>query len=107
MTEPGRYPVDDAIDELRAALRDPGTAVLTAEPGAGKTTIVPLRLLDEQWLVGGRIVVLEPRRLAARAAARRIADLCGSEVGGLVGVQTRDERRISSRPASRWSPRAS
>ena len=96
MTEPGRYPVDDAIDELRAALRDPGTAVLTAEPGAGKTTIVPLRLLDEQWLGAGRIVVLEPRRLAARAAARRIADLCGSEVGGLVGVQTRDERRVSS-----------
>ena len=79
---------------LRAALADRGHAVLQAPPGAGKTTIVPLRLLDEPWLDGGRIVLLEPRRLAARAAAHRMAALVGEDVGGTVGLQTRDERRI-------------
>ena len=65
-----------------------------APPGAGKTTLLPLRLLDEPWLAGRRIVMLEPRRLAARAAARRLAALIGEEPGGVVGYQTRDERRI-------------
>jgi ATP-dependent helicase HrpB len=73
--------------------------VLQAPPGAGKTTVVPLRLLDEPWLAGGRIVMLEPRRLATRAAARRMASLLGDEVGGLVGYRTRDERRLG--PATR------
>lgn len=68
--------------------------MLVAPPGAGKTTLVPLRLIDEPWVGGGRIVMLEPRRLAARAAARRLASLVGQEPGGLVGYQTRDERRI-------------
>ena len=69
--------------------------VVSAPPGAGKTTVVPLALLDAPWLGGaGRIVVLEPRRLATRAAARRMAELVASPVGGLVGYQTRDERRI-------------
>lgn len=88
-------PVETVIGDLRRALGDHGTAVLTAEPGAGKTTIVPLRLIDEPWLDGGRIVVLEPRRVATRAAARRMAALTGTEVGGLVGYRTRDERRTS------------
>ena len=78
---------------LRAALAGAGQAVLQAPPGAGKTTVVPLRLLDEPWLGGGRIVMLEPRRLATRAAARRMAALLGEEVGGTVGYRTRDERR--------------
>lgn len=72
--------------------------IVVAPPGAGKTTLVPPALLDEPWLGDDGIVMLEPRRLAARAAARRIADLLaptrGGEVGGLVGYQTRDERRI-------------
>ncbi|MBX3314657.1 MAG: ATP-dependent helicase HrpB [Actinobacteria bacterium] len=85
-------PVEAAVAELRAALAGPGHAVLVAEPGAGKTTVVPLRLLDEPWLDGGRIVVLEPRRLAARAAARRMAELLGEPVGRTVGYRTRDER---------------
>lgn len=85
---------------MRRALRGPGVAVLQAPPGAGKTTVVPLRLLDEPWLGRGeRIVVLEPRRLAARAAASRMSVLLGEDVGGTVGYRTRDERRVG--PATR------
>ena len=89
---PTGLPVEDVIPELRSALGG-GTAVLTAEAGAGKTTVVPLRLLDEDWLGDRRIVVLEPRRVAARAAATRMSDLLGEDVGGTVGYATRDERR--------------
>ncbi len=87
-------PVVGVLAELGDALARTRTAVLVAPPGAGKTTVVPLWLLDQPWLAGGRIVVLEPRRLATRAAARRMAALLGDEVGGIVGYQTRDERRI-------------
>lgn len=86
-------PVEESIPAVRTALAGDGQAVLQAPPGAGKTTVVPLRLLDETWLAGGRIVMLEPRRLATRAAARRMAALLGEEVGGTVGYRTRDERR--------------
>ncbi|HEV8116547.1 MAG TPA: hypothetical protein VGP53_09935, partial [Acidimicrobiales bacterium] len=88
-------PVEATVPALREALAGAGLAVLQAPPGAGKTTVVPLRLLDEPWLAGGRIVVLEPRRLATRAAARRMASLLGEEVGDTVGFTTRDERRVS------------
>ena len=71
--------------------------MVVAPPGAGKTTLVPLMLLDEPWLEDRRIVMLEPRRVAARAAARRMADLIGGDVGDIVGYQTREERRISGR----------
>lgn len=87
-------PVEATLDEVRSALRESSAAVLQAPPGAGKTTIVPLRLLAEPWLDGQRIVMLEPRRLAARAAARRMADLLGEEVGRTVGYRTRDERHV-------------
>ncbi|MGH9135537.1 MAG: ATP-dependent helicase HrpB [Acidimicrobiales bacterium] len=89
-------PIVDIVDELRRSLSDHGRAVVSAPPGAGKTTVVPLVLLDAPWRGDGRIVMLEPRRLATRAAARRIAHLAGDRVGGLVGYQTRDERVISS-----------
>ena len=89
---PTGLPVEEVIPELRSALAG-GTAVLTAEAGAGKTTVVPLRLLDEDWLGDGKIVVLEPRRVAARAAATRMSALLGGNVGGTVGYTTRDERR--------------
>ena len=72
-------------------------AVLVAPPGAGKTTLVPLSLLDAEWLGTGKIVLLEPRRLAARAAARRMAALLGEEVGGTVGYAMRFERRLGRR----------
>ncbi|HSB87239.1 MAG TPA: ATP-dependent helicase HrpB, partial [Ilumatobacteraceae bacterium] len=86
-------PVVEILDELAAALDQRGTAVLSAPPGAGKTTIVPLFLIEQPWM-RGKIVMLEPRRLATRAAARRMADLLGCAVGDRVGYQTRDERRI-------------
>lgn len=91
---PTGLPVEDCIPELRRALGETGHGVLVAPPGAGKTTVVPLRLLEEPWLDGGRIVVLEPRRLATRAAARRMASLVAEEVGATVGYTTRDERRV-------------
>lgn len=89
-------PVEDCVADLRAALArpEPGAAVLQAPPGAGKTTVVPLRLLDEPWLAGRRIVVLEPRRLAARAAATRMAAQLGEPVGQTVGYATRDQRIV-------------
>ena len=88
-------PIETVVDDIRAALVAAPAAVLTAEPGAGKTTVVPLRLLDEPWLRCRRIVMLEPRRLAARASAARMAQMLGESVGQTVGVTTRDDRRVS------------
>ena len=88
-------PIEEVIPEVRAAMAGPGVGVLTAEPGAGKTTVVPLRLLDEEWNTG-TILLLEPRRVAARAVARRMSELLGESVGGTVGWRTRDDTRVSS-----------
>ncbi|MFZ9415638.1 MAG: DEAD/DEAH box helicase, partial [Alphaproteobacteria bacterium] len=88
-------PIDAVLDEIGAALARAGSAVLVAEPGAGKTTRVPLALLDAPRLAGRRIVVLEPRRIAARAAARRMAASLGEEVGATVGYSVRGESRVS------------
>ena len=90
-------PIDDVLAELCAALATRSSAVLQAPPGAGKTTRVPLALLDEGWLAARRIVMLEPRRLAARAAARRMADSIGEPVGATVGFRVRGETRVSAR----------
>jgi ATP-dependent helicase HrpB len=87
-------PIESALPELKAALANAGAAVLQAPPGAGKTTRVPLALLDEPWLRGRRMVMLEPRRLAARAAARHMARLLGQDVGGTVGYRVRMETRV-------------
>jgi ATP-dependent helicase HrpB len=91
------FPVDLVIPSLRLALTQHACAVLVAEPGAGKTTRVPLALLQEVWLSGKRIVMLEPRRLAARAAAKRMADTLGEAVGETVGYTVRLERKVSAR----------
>ena len=88
-------PVDEALPRLRAALAARGVAVLTAPPGAGKTTRVPLALLDA-LPAHGRIVMLEPRRLAAVSAARWMARALGEEVGRTVGYAIRFERRVSA-----------
>lgn len=74
-----------------------GCAVLQAPPGAGKTTRVPLALLDEKWLAGRKIIMLEPRRLAARAAARRMAAMLGEKVGETVGYRMRMDTNVGSR----------
>jgi ATP-dependent helicase HrpB len=87
-------PVDELLPRLRSALRSPGAAVLQAPPGAGKTTKVPLALLEEPWLAGRRIVMLEPRRLAARAAARRMAAMLGERTGDTVGYRVRHESAV-------------
>ena len=85
-------PVHEALPGLRSALSDHTRAVLQAPPGAGKTTVVPIALMDEAWLDGQMIILLEPRRLAARNAASRMADLLGEKVGERVGYQIRNER---------------
>ncbi|MBM3587694.1 MAG: ATP-dependent helicase HrpB [Alphaproteobacteria bacterium] len=91
-------PVSEALPALRAALRGSSNAVLIAPPGAGKTTIVPLALMEETWAAEGRILVLEPRRVAARAAARRMASLIGEDQpGGTIGLATRLDRQFSDR----------
>ena len=88
--------IHTSLDGIRAALRESGAAVVHAPPGAGKTTVVPPALLDEDWLGSRRIVMLEPRRLAARAAARRMAFLRGEEVGRTIGYRTRLDSRVSA-----------
>ena len=100
-------PVREILDSLAEALTERTSAVLVAPPGAGKTTVVPLALLEaqsldtqqleNQWLAGRKIVVLEPRRLATRAAARRMASLCGEEVGETVGYRIRRDTRVGPR----------
>jgi ATP-dependent helicase HrpB len=90
-------PVDEALPELRRALAGGRAAVLVAPPGAGKTTRVPLALIDEPWVAGRRILVLEPRRLAARAAAARMATTLGEQVGGAVGLRIRFGSKVTRR----------
>jgi len=88
-------PIHDSLDEIRNALKRAGAVVVHAPPGAGKTTIVPPALLSEEWLGRNRIVMLEPRRLAARAAAHRMSHLRGESVGRTIGYRTRLDTKVS------------
>ncbi len=90
-------PIDEALPDLAAALATRANAVLVAPPGAGKTTRVPLALLDEPWVAGRKLIVLEPRRLAARAAADRMAATLGEAVGETVGLRVRLGSKIGRR----------
>ncbi len=90
-------PIDDVLEALRAALSRGASAVLVAPPGAGKTTRVPLALLDEPWLGTAKILVLEPRRLAARGAAERMAQTLGETLGGTVGLRSRLQTKVSAK----------
>ncbi|MBW8304971.1 MAG: DEAD/DEAH box helicase, partial [Brevundimonas sp.] len=92
-------PIHAVLEPLKAALARANAAVLAAPPGAGKTTVVPLALLDQRWLAGGKVLVLEPRRLAARAAAERMAATLGEKTGETVGYRTRLQSRVG--PATR------
>ncbi|NOQ46943.1 MAG: ATP-dependent helicase HrpB [Desulfobulbaceae bacterium] len=89
-------PVNDIIRELKQALRDSNCAILTAPPGSGKTTAVPPALLDEPWLAGQSILVLEPRRLAARMAAGFMASVIGEKAGQSIGYRVRFDSRVSA-----------
>ena len=89
-------PITGSLPALLAAMAAGRNAVLVAPPGAGKTTLVPLALLDAPWRGGGRILMLEPRRLATRAAATRMAALRGEAPGGMVGFRTRLDAAVSS-----------
>ena len=90
-------PIHDALPALKTALTDHACAVLVAPPGAGKTTVVPLALMDEPWTGGGKLLVLEPRRLAARAAAERMASTLGERTGDTVGYRVRMQSMVSAR----------
>ncbi|DAB37363.1 MAG TPA: ATP-dependent helicase HrpB [Sulfuricurvum kujiense] len=89
-------PIYDVIGDIRSALLTSNRLILQAPPGAGKTTSVPLALLDEPWLEGKQIIMLEPRRIAARSAAERMAHLLGEKVGMRIGYQIRAEKKLSS-----------
>lgn len=88
-------PVDEVLGPLREALAARRVAVLEAPPGAGKSTVVPLALLEEEWAAGKRLIMLEPRRLAARACAERMAQTLGERVGRTVGYRMRFDSRVS------------
>ena len=90
-------PIDDVLGALRRALASHSSAVLVAPPGAGKTTRAPLALLDEPWAKGKRLILLEPRRLAARAAAARMAATLGERVGETIGLRVRLASLVSKR----------
>lgn len=90
-----QLPIDEALPALKQALNAHSRVVLQAPPGAGKTTRIPLALLDEPWLAGQSILMLEPRRLAARSAAGYMAQVLGEEPGQQVGYRIRLERRVS------------
>ena len=90
-------PIDAVLGDLTDALRSASAAVLVAPPGAGKTTRVPLALLDAPWLAGKKIIMLEPRRIAARASAERMASTLGERAGETVGYRVRFGSKISRR----------
>ena len=90
-------PIDDVLPAIRAALEASCNLVVVAPPGAGKTTRAPLALLDADWAKGGKLILLEPRRLAARAAASRMAATLGETVGETIGLRMRLESKISAR----------
>ena len=91
-----RLPIEDVLPALRQALAQRSNVLLTAPPGAGKTTGVPLTLLDAPWLGGQKILMLEPRRLAAKAAAHRLAATINEPVGGAVGYRMRLDTKVGA-----------
>lgn len=94
MPENPALPIDDVLDEISHHLAVSNRLVLAAPPGAGKTTKVPLHLLNAPWLDGNKIIMLEPRRIAARRAAERMASMLGEKVGETVGVRSRLDTRV-------------
>lgn len=91
-----QYPIAEIVDEIRDALHLQTTVILQAPPGAGKSTILPLELLKAGWLGDKKIILLEPRRMAARSVAQRMADLLDEEVGKTIGYRVRFDQRVSA-----------
>jgi ATP-dependent helicase HrpB len=89
-------PIKEVFEEVKKKLIEHSTLIVNAPAGAGKSTLLPLALLDESWLIGKKILMLEPRRLAARTIASRMSDLIGEGVGQSVGFRIRFENRVSS-----------
>ena len=88
-------PIHEVLDEVKNTLLQNNTLILQAPPGAGKSTILPTALLNEPWLKGKKIIVLEPRRLAARSVANRMAELLKEPIGKTVGYRVRFENKTS------------
>mgnify|MGYP001770824439 FL=1 len=99
MNQKTPLPIEQVLLDLRHHLQQSSVVLLTADPGAGKTTRIPLALMDEPWLRGKKIVMLEPRRLAAQRAAAYMAEMLGEKMGERVGFRIRGERAIG--PATR------
>jgi ATP-dependent helicase HrpB len=87
-------PITERIEEVRKQLTVENTLIVNAPPGAGKSTLLPLALMDEPWLDGKKIIMLEPRRLAAKTIAMRMAELLGESLGERVGFRIRFENKI-------------
>lgn len=90
-------PVAEVIDEVRENLNNSSTIILKAPPGAGKSTLIPLTLLEEDWLKGKKIILLEPRRLAAKAIATRMSEMIGEKVGETIGYRVRFNVKVSNK----------
>src|SRR5882724_3777327 len=90
-----QYPVSDILEELKEKLTQTRTVILQAPPGAGKSTIVPIEILNEPWLKSKKIIMLQPRRLAARSVAARMAELLEEKIGATVGYRIRFENVVS------------
>lgn len=97
MGDPDRFPIDHITDEVLGALAGVGAAVVVAPPGAGKTTRLPLAVLDAPFAAGGMVVLTQPRRLAARMAVQRLAETIGGRVGEIIGLRTGEETKVSAR----------
>src|SRR6478672_1697132 len=97
MSKSTQFPIAEVLPDIRAHLARHPRLVLEAPPGAGKTTQVPPALLDADWIGGKKILMLEPRRIAARAAAEFMAAQLGEEVGATVGYRIRFEAKVSAR----------
>jgi ATP-dependent helicase HrpB len=89
-------PVSDIVSEVRKHLNQHATLIVNAPPGAGKSTLLPLTLLHEEWLKNKKIIMLEPRRLAAKTIAIRMADMLNEEVGKTIGYRIRFEQKTSA-----------
>ena len=90
-----QLPIQEIIPEIKSNLALHNTIILQAPPGAGKSTVLPLELLNEPWLKGKKIIMLEPRRLAAKSVALRMASLLNEQAGNRVGYRVRFDSKIS------------